>query len=94
MRRAVRPIAAVLFWLAVWQFAAWSVDKDFLLASPVAVVARLAHLISTVDFWGTVGWSLGRIVAGFLLAALVGVLTAAAAVRFRAVDVLFRGEHR
>jgi NitT/TauT family transport system permease protein len=88
VRRATRPVLAVLFWIAVWQFAAWSVDKDFLLASPVSVVARLTELIVTVDFWAIVGWSLIRIVAGFCAAALVGAVGAAAAVRFRTVDAL------
>lgn len=88
VRRATRPILAALFWVAVWQFAAWSVHKDFLLASPVSVVARLGQLILTVDFWATVGWSLGRIAAGFVAAAVVGALGAAAAVRFRPVDAL------
>lgn len=87
-RRAARPLLAALFWVAVWQFASWSVSKDFLLASPVSVVARLGHLIFTVDFWGTVGWSLGRIALGFVAAAVVGALAAAAAVRFRVVDAL------
>lgn len=88
MRRAVRPVLAVLFWVAVWQFAAWGVHKDFLLASPFSVVARLGELGVTADFWATVGWSLGRIAAGFTAAAGVGALGAAAAVRFRAVDAL------
>lgn len=88
VRRAIRPVVAVLFWLAVWQVASWSVNKDFLLASPIAVAARLGHLTITVDFWTTVGWSLGRIAWGFCAAALVGALGATAAVRFRAVDAL------
>lgn len=88
VRRATRPVLAALFWVAVWQFAAWSVHKDFLLASPFSVVARLGQLGTTADFWATVGWSLGRIAAGFVAAAVVGALGAAAAVRFRAVDAL------
>lgn len=88
VRRASRPVLAALFWVAVWQFAAWSVQKDFLLASPFSVVARLGELGVTADFWATVGWSLARIATGFFAAAIVGAVAAAAAVRFRAVDVL------
>ncbi|WP_291380269.1 ABC transporter permease subunit [Demequina sp.] len=87
-KRVGRPLVAALFWVAVWQFAAWSVDKDFLLASPWAVMTRLAELAFTIDFWGTVGWSLARIAIGFVGAAVVGALAAALAAASRMVDTL------
>ncbi|MCB2412050.1 ABC transporter permease subunit [Demequina sp. TTPB684] len=86
--RAGRPVLAALFWVAVWQIAALSVNKEFLLASPWSVVTRLGELAFTADFWATVGWSLARIAIGFVAAAVVGALLAALAVASRLVDVL------
>ncbi len=86
VKRAGRPLVAAVWWVAVWQFAAWSVQKEFLLASPWAVVTRLAELVFTAGFWGTVGWSLTRIVIGFAAAAVVGTLAAALAAASRVVD--------
>jgi len=79
---------AATFWLAVWQIAAWVVGRDFLLASPVQVVARLGELVIQADFWGTVGTSLLRITAGFVAAVVVGALMAAAAAASRLFDTL------
>jgi len=75
-RRFGPALLAAVFWVAVWQVAAWAVHRDFLLASPVEVARRLGELVITADFWGTVGWSLLRIVAGFTGAAIVGALLA------------------
>jgi len=73
MTRAVtRRIGAAVFWLAMWQVAAFVVHRDFLLASPLQVAHTLVTLVPTGDFWVTVGWSLGRIALGFTGAALIG----------------------
>ena len=87
-RRAVRPALVTVFWLAVWQVASVAVDQEIFLVSPVGVVVRLAELVGTTDFWGTVGHSLVRIAAGFLAAALVGALAAALAAASSVVDAL------
>ncbi|WP_372593402.1 ABC transporter permease [Actinotalea sp.] len=93
---AVRPVShrlgraalAVTFWLGVWQVAAVAVDQHVLLVTPAGAFGRLVELVVTVDFWGTVGHSLLRIGAGFLLAAAVGILGASLAHRVLLVDVL------
>ena len=82
------PLWAVLVWLAVWQLAAWWVDAPILLASPVAALKRLSQLAFEAAFWRAVGFSLGRILLGFALSALLGVLLAAAAYRLRRVREL------
>ena len=86
--RIARPLLVILFWAGVWQVATAIVHQDILLVSPGAVLVRLAELVATAGFWGTVWYSFARIVAGFLLAALVGVLAAALAASTRAVDAL------
>lgn len=84
----MRPLLVLAFWLAVWQLVAWVVGQEILLASPVSVARRLAELVVTAGFWGTVGHSLARIATGFLAAAVVGALTAALAAWSRLVDVV------
>lgn len=79
---------AVLFALAVWQAAAMLVRSSMLLASPLQVTQRFFTLIFEPDFFGTVLYSFGRIVLGFLAAVLLGILAAVAAGRFRAVEYL------
>jgi NitT/TauT family transport system permease protein len=88
LRKAARPLLVAAFWVAVWQVIAVVVDQDILLASPGAVLSRLADLVGTADFWGTVWYSLARISAGFCAAAVTGVLGAALAATFRVFNAL------
>jgi NitT/TauT family transport system permease protein len=76
------------FWVGVWQVATLVIDQEILLASPAGVLGRLADLVVTADFWGTVWHSFVRITAGFALAAVAGVLGAAAAAASRLVDAV------
>jgi NitT/TauT family transport system permease protein len=78
-RAVARRIGAAAFWLAVWQAAAVAVHRDFLLASPMQVARTLVNLLPTGDFWGTIGWSLGRIALGFTGAAVLGAALAISA---------------
>jgi NitT/TauT family transport system permease protein len=86
--RVARPALVIGFWAGVWQVATVVVHQEILLVSPAGVLVRLAELVPTADFWGTIGHSFVRITAGFLLAALVGVLGAALAATSRVVDAL------
>lgn len=68
---------AIVFWLVVWQLASMALGQEILLVSPVSVLLRLGTLIRTLAFWHAVFFSFIRIVGGFLLALLAGVLFAA-----------------
>ncbi len=89
---SVRPWA-VLFWLLVWQGASMALAAVYphgglLLASPLAAGARLWELLPTAAFRRAVGASAGRILGGFLLSCVLGVLCAALAARSRVVREL------
>ena len=79
------PLWAVLVWLAVWQLIAWWVDAPILLVSPLTALKRLLELAFEAAFWRAVAFSVGRILLGFLLSALLG---AVLAYRFRRVREL------
>ena len=70
---------AVLVWLAVWWAASLAIGHEILLPSPGATLSRLAALAVTAPFWRAVGFSVARILAGFLLALTAGALCAALA---------------
>ena len=86
--KARLPIWAVIFWLLVWQIGAWWVDEPILLVSPLAALERLFQLIWEAAFWQSVLFSVGHILLGFLISALLGVGLAALAYRFRMVRQL------
>ena len=81
---------AVCFWLLLWQAASVCIGSDLLLVSPVKVLVTLAGLITTGDFWATVLFSTVRILSGFVLAVLVGVVLAVMAAGSGVVRALLR----
>lgn len=79
MRNAkwLRFFTAVLFWLAVWQFAAWRLSlsvrwSSLLLPYPADVLRRLGELACTGYFWLTALCSLGRVFGAFAAGAVIG----------------------
>ena len=86
-RRTIRAWA-VIFWLFLWQSGAMVINQRIILVSPLRVLARLAELAPTPEFWGAIGYSLVRITAGFLLGVAAGTLLAALSARFRRVEEL------
>ena len=93
--RASRPqaAAAILFWVAVWQLAAFLVARmglGFLLAGPWETLRVLAGMLPQAAFWGRIGFSAARILGGFALALVFGCLLAAASAACPPVLVLLR----
>lgn len=89
MKKKLITAGAVVFWLAVWQIAAMAVGKSLLLASPVEVVQRLVTLIPEKTFLPSILFSLGRIMLGFALGTLTGVLFAVLAGKLVFFEKLF-----
>ena len=72
----VKKIAGVLFWLGLWQLMSVKIGKEVLLASPYATLRALASLMARPVFWHTIMFSLTRIMLGFVLATVCGVVLA------------------
>lgn len=88
--KRAKQAAAILFWVAVWQFGAMMIPQKFLLASPLETLETLAGLLPTAAFWQRVGFSALRILAGFFGALAAGVVLAAASAWLEPVRVLIR----
>ena len=71
-----KKLTGVLFWVAVWQLMAMKIGKEVLLASPAATMRALVNLVGQSVFWHIIFFSLTRIMLGFVLAVLCGVLLA------------------
>ncbi|MBR2925273.1 MAG: ABC transporter permease subunit [Clostridia bacterium] len=82
------PFWAVLFWLLVWQIAAMLMDQPLLLVSPLDTLKRLSSLVLEPIFWKSIAFSVGKIMLGFGLSCLLGIVLAVLAYRFRPVRQL------
>lgn len=86
--KALWRIAAVLFWLAVWQLGSMAVNQEILLVSPLNAFRTLIELLGERSFYAATGGSLLRILAGFLLGFFLAILFAALAKIARPVRIL------
>lgn len=78
LRRIQRfPLWTIIFWLAVWQITAMSIQQEILLASPVSVIQSLSQLLFQAGFWQSILFTFGRIFSGFLVSASFGIFFAA-----------------
>lgn len=80
--------AAAVFWLAAWQLLYFGVGSDILIASPLTVLKTLLDFIQKGEFWASVGLSLVRIFAGFLVGTAAGVLIAVLCSKVKIADLL------
>ena len=85
----LKKLTGVLFWVAVWQFMSVKIGKEVLLASPMATIKALITLAGQSAFWHAIFFSLTRILLGFVLAVVVGVVLAGLSAAFDRIRYLF-----
>ena len=71
-----RKIIIALVWLAIWQIMASLIGEEILLPSPFLVFRRFFELIVTKDFYLTLLSSFGKILIGFVLSFVIGLILA------------------
>ena len=89
LKKILTTAAAVLFWLVIWQIAAWKTDSSIILVSPVDAVKRLCELAVMGEFWQSVLFSAGRVLLGFILGLIVGTVLALVSAKVKLVRTLF-----
>ena len=88
MKKRIAATLCVLFWLILWQVGAMLLNKEILLVSPIRAAERLIQLLPSVEFRNSVGFSAGRILLGFGMGTLCGVVLALIAGKIRIVKLL------
>ena len=91
LRYLLRCVGVAVFWLAVWTGACYLVNRTLFLPLPYPwdVAKTLWLLMGEISFWSTVGMSLLRVMTGFVLALISGVILAMLTTRFSIVHTLF-----
>jgi NitT/TauT family transport system permease protein len=80
-------VGALIFWCAVWFFAARIVGQELILPGPGSVLKTLFTLARTGVFWLSVVTTLGGIVAGFLTGAAAGIALGALCACLKPADI-------
>ena len=89
MKRVLRRIYPIAFWLLVWAVCARAVGKELLLAPPSAVFRRFSFL-REASFWHTVGMSLWRTALAYVIGVMLACVLAALCRCWRWLDDLVR----
>jgi len=76
LKKAIRIVVPLAFWLGVWQLAALAVGQELLLPAPLAVGRTLVTLAATAQFWLSALYTLGRVLIGLLAGLAAGYLLA------------------
>lgn len=76
LRSALVKAGSAVFWIGIWFLAAELIGRELILPTPFRVLQRLGQLLLTGDFWSKTGMTLLRIVAGFLLGTVLGIVFA------------------
>ena len=76
MKKVLHTVMPPVFWLGVWQLAAFAVGKELLLPGPAAVGKSLLALARTADFYLSAGATLWRVFLGLIWGGLAGGLLA------------------
>lgn len=66
----------LIFWTGLWEIASLYIGKDLIMPGPLTVISRLGELMQSARFYQTTFTSLLRILEGFLLGSLSGVVLA------------------
>lgn len=75
--------------IGVWQIIAMLIDNSLLIATPLVVASKLLHLGFSLEFWTVLSFSFFRIVMGFLIGLVIGILFAVIAGRFHFAEIMF-----
>lgn len=87
-RSWLKKALIALIYLVVWEAASLLVGKELLLPSPFSTVSRLIVLLTQAESWITAGLTLLRIMSGYVLGVLTGVLFAILTARSRFAEEL------
>src|SRR5690554_4858856 len=72
--KKVTRIMVILFWIAVWEIASLIIGREVYLSSPLNTVKALLRLSITSKFWYSIAMAFIRVVAGYMISCVVGII--------------------
>lgn len=88
LRNYSEKILVIGFWLLLWEILSRRIGQDIILPSPLMTAKSLSKLCITAQFWTSILFSSLRIISGFALSVLVGIILAVAAYNIKIIELL------
>lgn len=73
-KEIVKKISVIIFWIFIWLIASLIMDNRLLLPSPIDVLRSLFELLKFKDFYLMIANTFFRIISGFILATILGII--------------------
>jgi len=74
LNKILKTTLIIIFWLLVWQVVYLIVGQEIIIPSPLMVLKIIANLFKTTEFYLIVLMSVLRVLAGFVLGFIIGIL--------------------
>lgn len=84
--KLLRSLIFFAAWMFIWQLASMLIGSELLLPGPFLVIKALFELVKTSKFWLSIGCTLLRVVVGFILGMLGGIVLGIASAKFAFVS--------
>ena len=72
VKKSIGKLLIFIFWLVLWEILSVFINNPLLFAGPLETLLRLCRDMLGIHFWLTVGFSICKIMVGFLLGMFVG----------------------
>jgi len=89
IKKYIKRILIVLFWLAVWEIVSLLVNNAIVIAGPFETINKTCKLFCDKDFYPAVYYSFCRISGGFFLGLILGILFAVLAYKMKLFEEIF-----
>ena len=76
MQKVKKMILPAVAWIVIWQLVAVIIHNKILLAGPIETATALGTMAGTSEFWTSVGETTIRILLGFLIGSILGIILA------------------
>lgn len=84
----IKKIWAAIFWILIWYLFSLVVDNRLLLPSPLDVAISLFNLMKTKELYFSVANTFIRIISGFFLGSVLGLILSVLSYRFYIIKIL------
>ncbi len=72
--KKITRITILIFWLAIWEIASLLIGREVYLPSPLNTIKALLALSIRSKFWYSIAMTFVRVVAGFVISCIAGVI--------------------
>jgi NitT/TauT family transport system permease protein len=88
-KQSFKNVVILVVWLILWEMLTLAIHSKLIMAGPVETAAAFVRLVIKIDFYKCIGYSVSRVLLGFLIALFGALLLAAASYKYPTLGAFF-----